>query len=338
MFHSLIRRSVRDSSEELIDYCWHLRVYGLPLEFRTIRLLKSEHMGKPITKVDCVSEDVDHNYDVPKSPRSNLLNDLDAKEWIKETVSVWTQKGLGRGHKDAQLEALHPAPFSFQDVARLIRFFTKSGQTVLDPFVGVGSTLKAAAIEGRRGIGIELNPKYVQIAKERLATEIRDELFACHDQQILQGDAFEILPQIPEKSVHLVVTSPPYWNILHKVDHKANQERIARKLDTRYSDNDKDLGNIPEYPLFLNRLTDALDLAGSRLAPRGHMAVILGDFRHKTKYYMLHADVANALEQRGYSLKGVTILYQRHKRIFPYGYPYAYVPNLHHQYILLLRK
>src|SRR5690349_17498814 len=79
----------------------------------------------------------------------NQLNDLTAREWIPETVSVWTQRGLGAGHPDAQIERQHPAPFSFTDVGRLIRFFTKRGGTVLDPFVGVGSTLKACAIEGR---------------------------------------------------------------------------------------------------------------------------------------------------------------------------------------------
>lgn len=102
----------------------------------------------------------------------NRLNDLEAKEWIPETVSVWTQRGLGKGHEHAQIERLHPAPFSFQDVARLIRFFSKSGETVLDPFVGVGSTLKAAALEGRRGIGIELNGKYAELSRERLRLEV----------------------------------------------------------------------------------------------------------------------------------------------------------------------
>ena len=46
----------------------------------------------------------------------NRLNDLEAKEWIPETVSVWVQRGLGKGHEHAQIERQHPAPFSFQDV------------------------------------------------------------------------------------------------------------------------------------------------------------------------------------------------------------------------------
>ena len=82
----------------------------------------------------------------------NKLNDLSSKEWIAETVSVWIQKGLGANHEDAKIERQHQATFSFTDISRLIRFFTKSGQTVLDPFVGVGSTLKACSLEDRQGI------------------------------------------------------------------------------------------------------------------------------------------------------------------------------------------
>jgi len=268
----------------------------------------------------------------------NLLNDLTAKEWIAETVSVWVQKGLGKNHESAQIEREHPAPFSYRDVSRLIRFFTKRGQTVLDPFVGVGSTLKAAALEGRRGIGIELNPRYVKLAKKRLQTEIASDLYACRDQKILLGDAAEILSTLPKKSINLVVTSPPYWNILHKKDHKAKQERLQNGLDTKYSDHPKDLGNIPEYTIFLKRLIDILTQCRPALVDGGHMCVIVGDFRNKSRYYMFHTDLASAMGKKGFSLKGLTILYQKYKRIFPYGYPYAYVPNLHHQYIIILKK
>src|SRR3989338_8575912 len=87
----------------------------------------------------------------------NLLNDLSASEWIPETISVFVQKGLGSNHKEAQIEKEHPAPFSFQDVSRLIKFFTKKNQKVLDPFCGVASTLKACALSGLEGYGIELS-------------------------------------------------------------------------------------------------------------------------------------------------------------------------------------
>jgi DNA modification methylase len=97
---------------------------------------------------DATTEAVESEPSGDVHPR-NQLNDLGSREWVKETVSVWRQKGLGAGHPDAQIERLHPAPFSFTDVSRLIRFFTKTGNLVLDPFVGIGSTLKACAVEGR---------------------------------------------------------------------------------------------------------------------------------------------------------------------------------------------
>ena len=268
----------------------------------------------------------------------NRLNDLVAKEWIPETVSVWTQRGLGKAHEHAQIERLHPAPFSFQDIARLIRFFSKSGETVLDPFVGVGASLKAAALEGRPGIGIELNKKYADLSRERLKLEVERALLRASPQKVIHGDARNALVKLPKDSVKLVVTSPPYWNILHKKDHKARQERIGNGLDTQYSQNAADLGNIASYDDFVRELADTLALTRNCLVDGGHMCLVVGDFRHKANYYMFHSDIAHEMQKRGFTLKGLKILYQRHKRVFPYGFPYSYVPNLHHQYIVILAK
>ena len=269
---------------------------------------------------------------------NNRFNDLTAKEWISETVSVWIQRGLGKDHEHAQIEKQHPAPFSFQDIARLIRFFTKTGDTVLDPFVGVGSTLKAAAVEGRKGIGIELNDKYVKLAQTRLKNELNGNPGICRDQKVIRGDARTKIPKLAAGSVRLVVTSPPYWNILHKQDHKVRQERLAHGLDTQYSSDAADLGNIETYPEFLEAVADTLALTRTCLVEGGHLCIVVGDFRQKSNYVMLHADIAHEMEARGFTLKGITILYQQKKRVFPYGFPYAYVPNLHHQYIVILQK
>lgn len=267
----------------------------------------------------------------------NSLNDLTSTEWLPETVSVWNQRGLGANHPDAAIEREHPAPFSFTDISRIIRFFTKRGDVVLDPFVGVGSTLKACALEGRSGIGFELNPRYAKLARKRLDTEIEgvDEF---HEQKILVGDARKLVAKLPENSVDLIVTSPPYWNILHKIDHKASQERKNRALDTRYGDDKRDLGNIQNYEEFLDELVTILGSCGKALRPKKHMAIVVSDFREKSKFVMFHADLARSLEKHQLELRGLTVLYQRHKRVFPYGYPYAYVPNIHHQYIVIVQN
>lgn len=109
-------------------------------------------------------------------------------------------------------------------------------------------------------------------------------------------------------------------------------------MDTRYSDDKRDLGNIRDYDKFLTELSDLLGDCGRALKPKKHMAVVVSDFREKSKYVMFHSDLVKALEKHQLGIRGITVLYQRHKKIFPYGYPYAYVPNVHHQYILILQN
>jgi hypothetical protein len=82
----------------------------------------------------------------------------------------------------------------------------------------------------------------------------------------------------------------------------------------------------------------------------GYVNIIVSDFRDNSHYVPYHADLARYLttpeiNQEYYGgdgfefiLKGIKILVQNNKKLFPYGYPYAYVPNIHHQYILILQK
>lgn len=272
------------------------------------------------------------------SPR-NKLNGLTAKEWISESVSVWVQRGLGAGHAEAKIERQHPAPYSYSDVARLIRMFTKSGATVLDPFVGVGSTLKACALEGRVGIGFELNPTFAKLAQERLLTEVPEDVLAANPQVVWQDDARLLADKLQADSIDFIVTSPPYWGILNKKpDHKVKQERVGAGLATHYGDDPRDLANIAEYDEFIVELADVLERCARPMKVGGHLALVVGDFRHGGRYHLFHADLANALSARGFVLKACNVLWQRHKRVFPYGYPAAYVSNVHHQNIVILRK
>lgn len=266
----------------------------------------------------------------------NSLNDLTSTEWLPETISVWTQRGLGSKHPDTQIEKQHPAPFSFTDVSRLIKFFTKKKNTVLDPFVGVGSTLKACAIENRNGIGIELNPFFVRLSKKRLKHETAKNVEV--KQTIIQGDSRKALSKIQSESIDFVVTSPPYWNILSKVDHKVKKLRLQKNLRKDYGNLKGDLSNIKTYENFLDELIKIFIECKRVLKSGKYMSVIVSDFRHKSKYYMFHSDLMNALEKIGVEPKGLKVLYQRHKGVFPYGYPYAYVPNIHNQFILILQK
>ena len=269
---------------------------------------------------------------------NNTLNDLTAKEWLVETVTVFTQKGLGASSKEAEIEKQHPAPFSFQDVARLITFYTKENEYVLDPFSGVASTVKACALSNRYGIGIELNSKYHTLGLRRIEEEIHDSVRLKHFQDLKCGDSLKEITNIKKNSIDFIVTSPPYWNILDTVDHKG-MERINNELDYKYSNEEADLANISEYEDFIFTLATFFDKCSICLKSNKYMCIIVSDFRKKDKYYTFHADLANEIEKRGnFILKGIRILHQKFKGIYPYGYPHSFVPNMHHQHVLIFQN
>jgi len=264
----------------------------------------------------------------------NRLNDLTNKEWLQQTKSFWVSKAPPRD----ELKLQHPATFSEHDVERLIHLFTRSGQTVLDPFVGVGSTLIACLRSGRRGIGIELMPQWCELARQRLAAASDNGSSPQDDIQILQGDAHTKLTQLDAETIDFIVTSPPYWRILEKNGQKVAAERASRGLPTNYGDEAQNLGSIEDYDLFLSMLGEIFGECARTLRPKKYMTVIVSDFRHGSQYYLYHADLANEIQQRGLVLKGVIALLQDSKNLYAYGIPYAFVPNIHHQQILIFQK
>lgn len=274
----------------------------------------------------------------------NTLNDLNGSQWLPATKSFFYQKGLGSKHPHAQIERQHPAPYSFQDISQLISFFSKSGMRVLDPFGGVGSTAKACELEGRLCTSIELQKKWSDLAIERLDTEVAQGSSAKHE--FIVGDARDVIGNFGDSSFDFVVTSPPYWSILNKkADYKVKKERLANNLATNYSSDERDLANVECYDDFLKILVNDVFLeCGRVLKHKKYMCLVVSDFRNKSEFISFHSDLIQALHGRktkdGYiiSLQGVKVLLQNHKSLLPYGYPFAYVENIHHQYILIFRK
>lgn len=291
-----------------------------------------------------IESEIPDTDDKPVDPR-NTLNDLNGSQWLPETKSFFYQKGLGAKHPHAQIERQHPAPYSFQDIAHLITFFTKKGMRVLDPFGGVGSTAKACELEGRLCTSIELQPRWRDLAVQRLEIEVGEGTSEKHE--FILGDSRAELKRFPSSSFDFMVTSPPYWSILNKkADHKVMKERVANNLATNYSDDDEnDLANVGSYEEFLEILVDDIFMECARvLRPKKYMCLVVSDFRNKSEFISFHSDLIQKMNKRetsdGYrvTLQGVKVLLQNHKTLLPYGYPFAYVENIHHQYILIFRK
>lgn len=94
-------------------------------------------------------------------------SDITKKDFIKLTNGVWTFMG------ESKKRVGHPAPFPVELPRRCIKLFTFVGDTVLDPFLGSGSTLIACIFTERKGIGLEIDRNYCEIAKQRLINEAK---------------------------------------------------------------------------------------------------------------------------------------------------------------------
>lgn len=116
---------------------------------------------------------------VKTNPTPQISGDRPAQGW--ESIAYMhraderpTWNGGGRHGNFVSPIALpegHPTAKPLPMVAEWVRLFTKPGDLVLDPFVGSGTTLRAAKDEGRRAIGIELDERYCEIAAKRLAQD-----------------------------------------------------------------------------------------------------------------------------------------------------------------------
>ncbi len=90
-------------------------------------------------------------------------NSISRDDFLELTKSVW------RFPAASARKANHPAPFPLELPLRLINLYSFVGDIVLDPFMGSGTTAEAAAQAGRRYVGYEINPEYVEYARTRLA-------------------------------------------------------------------------------------------------------------------------------------------------------------------------
>jgi DNA modification methylase len=291
---------------------------------------------------------------------ANELNELSGEEWLYFTKSVLTTAYPSElGHAARKAHGANKPP---RLMARLIEFFSRSGELVLDPFAGVGGTLLGAAIARgpRRALGIELDPRWAAVFDDvvtSLAAE-RDGLgpaiaelgptdpgpargFDPSGIELRVGDALEILPTLEPDSVDLVATDPPY-NIQLQLtmaggalaEHHANRRTDYAMI----SDAPADLANAADYPTFVERMGAVFEQLARVLRPGRYAVVIVRDAYQGGRYQFVGADLAARAALAGLVPKGDLIWHQAGTRLRPYGYPRVFVPNIAHQHILVLRR
>lgn len=278
---------------------------------------------------------------------NNQLNDLTGSEWLRFT-KTWFTCDSRRYHKNRDTE-LHPARYPEEMVAEFLRFFTKADGWVLDPFAGSGATLVSCAEEGRHGVGVELSERYVEVMRRRVALP----------QTVLHGDAREIVspafweasrPELEAAGLPFAeglpvfdfsISSPPYGAMLHTSRggvYSKQKQRKDKGLDTTYSLDERDLGNIADYDAFLDELAAIYRGVARLLKPQGYLVVVIQNFRAPDgEVYPLAWDLTRALSTT-LSFQGERIWCQNSKPLGIWGYPRIFVPNYHHHYCLIFRR
>jgi DNA modification methylase len=267
--------------------------------------------------------------------KKNKLNALEPKAWLKFQKSWFIHNPPPR--KKGVL--VHPAKFPETMAQEFIEFFTKPGETVLDPMAGTGSTLVAALRAGRNSYGIELNSKYAEIARQIITTE-REALGTPVEtlrSEIFQGDArLAATFQLP--TIDYILTSPPYWDMLRaKGAGTQKKRRASSELDVFYSDDPDDLGNLDDYEEFLRRLTAIYTGLKPLLREKAYLTIIVKNIKKGGKIYPLAWDLGRELG-RVYTLKDEKLWLQDNQRLAPYGLGSAWVSNTFHHYCLQFRN
>ena len=192
-----------------------------------------------------------------------------SEEWREYTKTVWN---IANTKHD-----VHPAMFPPEIPHRLTKLFSFWGETVLDPFSGIGTTGKACLLLGRKFIGVDTNKQYINIAKKSLR-EISSNGFS-----LINGNSKNLV-SIKDSSIGLIVTSPPYWNKADYGKYKGN------------------IGVINNYKEFLDSMRPILEECYRVLMPGRKLCVVTANVNQNTTDGLLTFPIASDYIQMGREL------------------------------------
>ncbi|MFX0113715.1 MAG: DNA methyltransferase [Candidatus Hodarchaeota archaeon] len=289
-----------------------------------------------------------------KKINKKRLNGLTGSEWVQWSKSIW------RFTEPVTENYGHPAIFPECLAERVIRSFSKQLDFILDPMVGTGTTVHVARGLNRNAIGLEISPQWVDVARKRLQNELYlpktvpitakgrtstlnkgeteeiPELRTAKTFEIIQDDAKRLLEHIEPESVDLCFTSPPYWTGLHGV--KGRYTGQTQKEVKQYSELPEDLGNVSDYPKFLESLKECYKPVLEALKPFAYFVSVIQDTRRGSTVIPLHMHFYELMTSLGYQYQDLIIWEHPTYTTRPLGYPTTFVISRVHDYLMVFRK
>jgi DNA modification methylase len=272
----------------------------------------------------------------------NKLNDLSWAEWTFFLNSVISTRYPTTGAEwyAHDIRKIHPSPKPPQLMEEIIRFFTKENEIILDYFMWVGWSLLGASLANRRALGIDLEKRYIDTYEEAsLALWLEPQRTLEWDSMELLSDTGYLQSIYPWEEFSLILIDPPYWDMLSRA---RTWESVKQRWDTSptpFTQLDADLGNLDwdEFSLkFYQSINDSLKL----LKNNWHLVIFIKDLQPDGKQLNLfHAELIQSIN----TIPEIKYLWTKiwadqSVNLYPYGYPFSYVANQVHQYILIFKK
>jgi len=224
--------------------------------------------------------------------KTNGINDINLNNWKEYddiiTDSLWI---LHKRDNSGSHNAKYWGNFIPQIPNQFLQRYTKKNEWVLDPFLGSGTTLIECKRLGRNGIGVELQPEVVELAKNNITLETN--IFNVKT-EILNADSTKLnfkdeLKKLNISSVQFLIMHPPYWDII------------------KFSENPNDLSNADTIDNFLYLLGQVIDNTYDILDYNRYMALVIGDKYSKGEWIPLGFYCMQEVLKREYLLKSIIV-------------------------------
>ncbi len=257
-------------------------------------------------------------------PYTDLLPDrwMDHPEIL--TDSLWI---FGSRKRDEFHDSSYWGNFVPQIPEQLIKRYSRSGETILDPFMGMGTTVAEAVRAGRKCIGIEISEDTVRRAEERLSAASIDpgmRRLVAGDSATVSGD--EIFGSW-ERKAHLIIMHPPYYDII------------------KFTRDQRDLSNSGSVQDFIGKLTRVVRNVSDYLPKGRFLCLVIGDKYADQEWIPLGFLAMDAVVKQGFSLKSIVVKnYEntRGKRMQENLWRYRALVGgyyiFRHEYIFIFRK